>query len=177
MRTKWCDKKKNTSINCTQSCYSHYNVRNENTSESQRDLKKKTKRESSTSWVPSYWNNTCLLTHQEFSTGQSCLFELLWKSHEFLLRKKLSDMVHINGPSVICGCELERQHVTYMSVCQVEQVPQPTASAVPALVADAVFQHDVVGSNWTENFMNLFSRLTGIDLIYLQGTKRESEIE
>lgn len=47
----------------------------------------------------------------------------------------------------MCGRELERLRVTYMSVCQVEQVPQPTASTVPALVADAVFQHDVVGSN------------------------------
>lgn len=62
--------------------------------------------------------------------------------------------------------------VTYMSVCQVEQVPQPTTTAVPALVADAVLQYDVVRSNRTENFMNLLSRLTRIDLIYLQGTKR-----
>lgn len=61
--------------------------------------------------------------------------------------------------------------MTYMSVCQVEQVPQPTATAVPALVADAVLQHDVVRSNRTEHFMNLLSRLTRVDLIYLQTTK------
>lgn len=71
----------------------------------------------------------------------------------------------------VCGHELEMLCVTYMSICQVEQVPQPTTTAVPALVADAVLQYDVVRSNRTENFMNLLSRLTRIDLIYLQGTK------
>lgn len=71
----------------------------------------------------------------------------------------------------MCGHEPEMLCVTYMSVCQVEQVPQPTATAVPALVADAVLQHDVVRSNRTEHFMNLLSRLTCIDLIYLQATK------
>lgn len=71
----------------------------------------------------------------------------------------------------MCGHELEMLCVTYMSVCQVEQIPQPTATAVPALVADAVLQHDVVRSNRTEHFMNLLSRLTRIDLIYLQATK------
>lgn len=73
----------------------------------------------------------------------------------------------------VCGHELEMLCVTYMSVCQVEQVPQPTATAVPALVADAVLQHDVVRSNRTEHFMNLLGRLTRIDLIYLQGTQGE----
>lgn len=72
----------------------------------------------------------------------------------------------------MCVHELEMLCVTYMSVCQVEKVPQPTTTAVPALVADAVLHYNVVRSNQAENFMNLLGRLTRIDLIYLQGTKR-----
>lgn len=111
-------------------------------------------------------NDICLYPREEFGKGQS-----------LAARKKISGscretFTEIEQAWCVWAWTEDAVCVTYMTICQVEQVPQPTATAVPALIADAVLQHDVVRSNRTEHFMNLLSRLTCIDLIYLQAKKQ-----
>lgn len=54
-----------------------------------------------------------------------------------------------------------------MSVGQVEQVPQSAAPPVPPLVADAVFQHHIVGSNSLQDIVYFLWGAAGVHLIHL----------
>lgn len=56
---------------------------------------------------------------------------------------------------------------THMSVGQVEQVPQSAAPPVPPLVADAVFQHHIVGSNSLQDIVYFLWGAASVHLIHL----------
>lgn len=63
-----------------------------------------------------------------------------------------------------------------MSVGQVEQVPQSAASPVPALVADAVLQHHVVGPHRPQDVIHFLWGPPSIHLIHLLShTHRHTE--
>lgn len=63
-----------------------------------------------------------------------------------------------------------------MPVGDVQQVPQTAASLVPSLVADAVFQNDVVSAKGPQEGMHVLRGPLRINLINLQDeTRREEE--
>lgn len=54
-----------------------------------------------------------------------------------------------------------------MSVGEVQQVPQSAASPVPPFIADAVFQHHVVGADGSQDGVDLLWRPLRIHLVHL----------
>lgn len=58
-----------------------------------------------------------------------------------------------------------------MPVGHVQQVAQPAAPGVPSLVADAVFQDDVVGAHGPQQRVHLLRGPLRVDLVHLRSDR------